>query len=517
MKLNKHGIAAVFLGLLLSVFCACAAAEAKLTFTPETPRAGDYVDVTVTPDREGAVAVRYILETRGGTVVKSEDSTHFTASFRPREETVYTLTATLVYGKKDTESVTVTIPVSGTAPAQEGPDVVYSQKDGWWQMYYSKKHRETLQKGGCAIFSLSHLLQRRGLTGSELQPDALSVRYSRFYIAGRGTDNPGLISQTAGEYGFVTQEDLMETEREIVDCLRRGDLLSFSVVLGHIAMADGISEDGSKVHVVDSAPGATFERKDRFKTKGHIFWQAEDGSFREAVSAEDLPGIRWFFETGEYGGMSYWLDTPYCAYRGMRLVREPWLTLENTPVTPEYVGALISKVSLGEESICVPTASLVWNTSGESGSRIAVVTAKKGTNLLDGNKKPLKRYSGRLPAGTMLMVLGVEDDLCYVFWKDTFGYLSRKDVDLLSAEEGSFSTGLVSMNGKTAGTAKVTVRRNSGAKAARVTEWTIGTPVAVVKSEENYVQVEAKGLRGWIPKKYLTPDAAENTDNSDSD
>ena len=36
------------------------------------------------------------------------------------------------------------------------------------------------------------------------------------------------------------------------------------------------SKDGQYVHIVDSATGATFERKDKWKTKGHIFYQKED-------------------------------------------------------------------------------------------------------------------------------------------------------------------------------------------------------------------------------------------------
>ena len=261
--------------LLLILWGASASAEATITFSPEAPKKGEYVDVTVTPDRPGAQGVRYKLSVGSGTVFEGkEESKHYTASFRPRQEGTYTLTATIVYGKKDTETVSVTIPVSGVAPGQEGQDVVYSQKDGWWHdKVYSKKHRRSLEKAGCAIFSLSHALQRMGHTGEDIQPDKLAEKYTKLYIEGRGTDNEGLLVKAGAEYGFQTYPDLIETERGIAASLQRGDMLSFSVALGHIAMADGISEDGTKVHVVDSAPGATYERKDRFKTKGHIYYQ----------------------------------------------------------------------------------------------------------------------------------------------------------------------------------------------------------------------------------------------------
>ena len=505
---------ALFLGAFL--FCASAAADVTVTFTPEHPAVGDYVDVTVTATREGALGVRYTLTTPDGTVCKEKDVTgHYTASFRPRAEAEYTLTATVVYGKKDEESGSVTIPVSGTAPVQQGADVVYSQKDGWWHsvIYRPKKPIETMEKGGCAIFSLSHILQRLGFSGDETLPENLCVKNSRFYIPGRGTDNPGLITQASGDYGFTTQEDLIETERGIVDVLRRGDLLTFMVVTGHIAMADGISEDGKYVHVVDSATGATFERKDKWKTKGHIFRQEEDGSFTEAMSADELPGIRWFFETEDYGGMAYWMDLHYCAHQGMRLIRKDWLQLK-TDEGPEsvgldYSGALVTRVIRGGENLRVPTKDLVWTTLGTDSPKIAVITNKKGANLLDGNGDILERYSKKLNPGTLLTVLSADEDLCYVFWKDTFCYIARKNVDLLSVQQTSFSEGIVSINGKKSGTAKVTARTGTKKNSPKVTEWTIGTPVAIVERNGDYYLVEGKGRRGWIHRNYLTTEAPD--------
>ena len=441
----RKTVGILFTLLLLMLLCAFASAEVEIAFTPEDPRVGDYIDVTVTPGREGALGVRYTLSTPEGIVCKEKDTTeHYTASFRPRAEAEYTLTATVVYGKKDEESASITIPVSGTAPTQEGRDVVYSQKDGWWHsvIYRPKKPVETLEKGGCAIFSLSHILQRLGFSGEDTLPENLCVKNSKFYIPGRGTDNPGLITQASKDYSFTTQEDLIETEKGIADCLKRGDLLTFMIVTGHIAMADGISEDGKYVHVVDSATGATFERKDRWKTKGHAYWQQEDGSFTEATSADQLPGIRWFFETEDYGGMAYWLDLHYCAHQGMRLVRKDWLQLEtdNGPesVALDYSGAMVTKVIRNGESIRVPTRDLRWNTLGAESPQVAVITNKKGANLLDGDGKVLERYSKKLNPGTVLTVLDVDDELCGVFWNDTFCYIASKNVELMPAEQGSF-------------------------------------------------------------------------------
>ena len=501
--------------LLLAMLGASAAAEAKITFSPENPKMGEYVDVTVTPDREGAVAVRYELSTPNGVVYKEKDkdkdrkdSAHFTASFRPREEAEYTLTAILVYGKKDTESVSVTIPVSGSVPVQEGSEVIYSQKDGWWHdKVYSKKHHRSLEKAGCAIFTLSHALQRMGVSGEDVLPDRLAEKYTGMYIEGRGTDNERLLFTAGAEYGFQTHQDLVESEEELRTWFRRGSRFSFMIVIGHIAYADALSEDGTKVHIVDSAPGATWERI----KNASLYVQDSDGGFTAVQSPEEIPGCRWFFESGEYGGLEYWLDISYCAKQGMRPIRSSWLSLDGAPVTDmEYAGALVSKVSVsGGEAQRVNTRDLQWTTAGAENPQLVLVTGKKGASLLDGNGKKKEGVSKPIPYGTMLFGLEASEKQYFVAWKDVFGYISKDAAELLPVSGDSFRTGLISLNGKTAGTSPVAVRREPSAKAKSIGEWKPGTPVAVVSKVSDFYLLEGKGLRGWVSEKYLTLEGAD--------
>ena len=137
-----------------------------------------------------------------------------------------------------------------------------------------------------------------------------------------------------------------------------------------------------------------------------------------------------------------------------------------------------------------------------------MVTNKNGAKLLDGDGKPLESAKVCNP-GTLFPVLSVEDDLCYVYWRNTFCYVSRKNVDLLPVCQESLPAGVVSANGKTSGAGKVTARNTPKANGKRVTEWTIGTPVAVIEAGKEWSLVEGKGFRGWIPNKNLTLDAAK--------
>ena len=506
MKKSIKTILFCLLMLLLFAVCVSASAEVHISFSPQEIRMGDYVDVTVTSDREGALGVRYDLSTPEGSVFKGEQDSHFTASFRPREEAVYTLTATVIYGKKDEESASVTIPVSGQAPTQEGTDVLYSQKDGWWHnKVYSKTHKRSVEKAGCALFTLSHALQHMGFTGEDLQPDRLATKYSRMYIANRGTDNERLLTTAGEEYGFETHRDLIESEEELRVWFRLGSYFSFMIVNGHIALADGMSEDGTKVHIVDSAPGATYERI----KNGTIYVLQEDGAFTAAASAEDIPGCRYFFESGEYGGLTYWMDMSYCAHQGMRPIRKAWMTLDGVPVTGiEYAGTMVTKVTVSGESRRVNTRDLTWTTLGAEGNRIAVVTGKKGATFLDGNRKKKSGFNKAIAYGTMLTVISVSDTACYVAYKDAFGFVSLETVDLVEPSQDSFQTGLVSLNGRTAGTSPISVRKEPSSKSKEIGTWKPGTPVAVAGKDGEFYLCEGKGLRGWIQEKYLTLEGA---------
>lgn len=511
--------ALLFVLLLAAVSAACG--EASVTLSSENPRVGDYVDVTVTPERENPKGITWQMtvdEEKSITYkpdgkAKNADQ-HFTASFRPRKEGAYVLKVTLSYGAKDKETVEVPFTVSGTAPAPEGPGVLYSQKDGWW---YKKKYSSTrdLQKAGCAVFTMSHALQRMGYSDENVLPEKIGRRYSYFYREGEGTNNEGLVTSLGKEYGYISQAKLIRSTKEIASSLQRGDYFSFSIVDGHIALCDGISEDGSKLHIVDSAPGATF---DRIRFQGNIFIRNEDGSFTQVDKIDDMPGIRWFFETQDYGGMEYWMSIDYCANRGMRLIRRPWLKADLgeglVEVEPEYVGAMVTKVKTEGDSVRIPTAQLRVTATGEAPS-VALVNAKNGTTLKDGNGKKIDGVNA-IANRTMLLALSWDEESVYVWWNGQFGFLLAKDAEVLSPVSGAWKTGLIAKNGSTSGAASVTVHLNPKQNSTGIKTWKTGTPVVLVEQQGSYCLVEGKGQRGWVNEKFIIWDKQEEPAESET-
>ena len=284
--------------------------EAELTLDSDTIALGERVLVTLRAWTD--VSCRWTLLKDGEALFTGKDETHFSAAFRPTEEGSYTIRAEITdeNGLEVTREAELTVTSGSTAVAE----AVYSQKDGWWA---DKQYRKSdLEQSGCAIFALSHALQRMGYTGDEILPENLAVTYA-LCLTSDGTNNGRLISEAAADFGFTTRKTLYESEKQIVSLLQEGCLFSFSVARGHIALIDGVTEDGKYVHVVDSAPSATAERI----VGASLYYKGRSGALIPAATPGDIPGAEWYPANDQYGGLEYYLPTSYAAKRGVRLIR----------------------------------------------------------------------------------------------------------------------------------------------------------------------------------------------------
>ena len=287
--------------------------EIQLTLSADTLAIGDVVDIAVSAWT--LHQTQYTLYLNGSQIVESEAGAHFNAAYRPREAGEYKLYVTVTDEKGTYQTAQAEFTVDGSLPTNDGAQEIYSQRDGWWK---SKKYRHSsLSKSGCAIFALSHALFRMGHDEAAALPENLATKYHYCLIPEEGTNNTLLINTAARDFGFTTRSELINDEATIASLIRGGTLFSFGIARGHIAMVSGISDDGTMVRVVDSAPSATFERiKDASQ-----YYEKRPGVYRAALTLDDMPGARWFFETGEFGGMEYYLPMEYVAKRGVRLIQ----------------------------------------------------------------------------------------------------------------------------------------------------------------------------------------------------
>ena len=184
----------------------------QLSVSSDVLPVGGVVDCTVVAWTDHLCAWK--VESEGKTVAASgEESAHFTASWRAREAGTYTLTVTVTDEEKTVGTASAVLTVDPALPAQDGPEEIYSQKDGWWA---DKAYRDkSLESSGCAIFALAHALHLRGHLGPETDPAALAKKYS-LCLTPTGTNNERLIRWAGTDYGFTTQPELVTDRKDIV-------------------------------------------------------------------------------------------------------------------------------------------------------------------------------------------------------------------------------------------------------------------------------------------------------------
>ncbi len=466
--------------------------KAGMEVSAEKVRIGDVVDIRIT-GAEGATCV-YQVKIDGKQVFSGAPDEHLSVSYRPRSAGAYEILAEVTQKTGAKEKVACTFTVTeDVRPEQED---IYSQRDGWWK---DKSYRDsTLDQSGCAIFALSHALSRMGIEDASSLPSALGKTYASCLITG-GTSVVRLINQAAEAYGFQTKSDLLENKNQIQKQFQDGAMFSFSIVFGHIALATEMTEDGKKVQVVDSAPTVTLSR---IKKGGYLYFLDDKGKFQKITDLSQVPGSRYYFETQEFGGLTYYMDFSYVAGRGVRLIKPYQLMLNEdgrtTPVEMITFGTVLCEVTkTGKKTMTVSTEDLDWRRETEQ-KLAAFVTGTKSVTVKDGKGKKVKTVPGR----TVMQVLASDDERVRVRYDGTTGFVDRKSVDLIDLNAMAGKRGTLSLNGNVSGRAKIKVRITPGGKV--LDEYPTGTPLVLFSEAEETYEIEIEGRRGYVQKEFVT-------------
>lgn len=283
---------------------------AHMTISAQELALGDVLDITMQYDA-GAQCV-YTLYRDGESILRDWPSAYDAFSYRAKASGEYRLAADVTDAQGNTLRCERKFTILPEA-AQGDDTILYSQKDGWW---LDKKYgRSNLDQSGCAIFTLSAALRLLGF-GDEATDAQLLAQTYPMYLTESGTVTENLLAAAARDFGFIAGKEKLKKEDEIAQRLSEGAVFSFSVASGHIALAAGLSEDGTKVKIIDSAPGATFERIEGAR----MYVPDEQGGFSAAETLWDIPGAKYYFETNDFGGLEYYLDLEYVAKRGVRMI-----------------------------------------------------------------------------------------------------------------------------------------------------------------------------------------------------
>ncbi|MBQ8619588.1 MAG: SH3 domain-containing protein [Clostridia bacterium] len=278
----------------------------------DTLSLGQELDVTLSCKEDAVCRIRVSRD--GKTVMKERELTSRVFSYRPRETGVYQMEIIVSEPGGGTIGRELRFSVNpAEAAAQQDGFVLYSQKDGWW---LDKKYsRSNLDQSGCALFTLSHAMQLIGKSSPQTEPAVLGKDYAA-YLAESGTVTSNLLAAASRVFGFKTEKDKIGDAGRIARLFDEGAVFSFAIVNGHIALAAGLSEDGTKVRVIDSAPSATMERIEG----AQMYLQDGQGGWKAIASLWDVPGAKYYPETDQFSGMEYYLDLSYVAGRGVRMI-----------------------------------------------------------------------------------------------------------------------------------------------------------------------------------------------------
>ena len=480
--------------LLLLLISVTALGEAAVSPERAAYALGEAVRLTVTGDR-AIKHCRYTVTLDDKVLFqqKSNDK-HTDVYYLPRQPGTYRIDAAVTFADKKKETASCEFLVT-ELEALEAADSLYSQKDGSWDRV--KYGSEQLEKSGCAIFTLSNALHALGHTGEETEPAALASRYGYCLIQG-GTSNVRLITQASRDFDFVTQSALVKSEAGIRDLIRDGAVFTFSIVRGHLAFACELSGDGTKVRVIDSAPSATMERI----KKSSLYRLDEAGNFTEVEDLSEFPEGKYYFETGQYGGLTYWLDLSYVAKRGVRIIQPGWLKVktDSGEEDAELVafGTVESAVQVNGETKILPTGSLIWKAETEMPAAVYVVS-KKTALLLDSGGTQIDR----VPRGALLPLIAQEEDRFCVRFEGRLGFLSLEDGEAVSIPPEEAKEGTVHINGTVSGKSNVGFRRSPLSNSTQIGYWPTGTKVWVLEEEDGFLLAEAEGKRGWILPKNV--------------
>lgn len=269
---------------------------------------GQEIDVVLSCRDDALCQIRVSRD--GKTVMKQRGLNSRIFSYRPREAGAYQMEVIVSEPGGGVIGREIRFTVSAADAAVQGTKI-YSQKDGWW---LDKKYsRSNLDQSGCALFTLSHAMQLLGKASEKTEPAVLGRTYAA-YLAESGTVTSNLLAAASREFGFKTEKDKISDSQRIVQLFDEGAVFSFAIVNGHIALAAGLSEDGTKVRVIDSAPSATMERIEG----ASMYLPDAQGGFAAVTSLWDVPGAKYYPETDQFSGMEYYLDLSYVASRGVR-------------------------------------------------------------------------------------------------------------------------------------------------------------------------------------------------------
>ncbi len=181
-------------------------------------------------------------------------------------------------------------------------------------------------------------------------------------------------------------------------------------------------------------------------------------------------------------------------------------SVSTVPVEVLTLGTAESTVRYDGQERTVKTSELDFSAKDVPAEKaVAVVYAPRtGQASLRSKANGGGSLIRKCKAGTVVSVLEIKGDYSLVNVKGDVGYMRNDCLQYYPAAPETEGTAQLSYNGKTNGSTTINVRNAASGDSAKVAEWETGTEVTVFGRKDGWVEIEAKGVHGWVLEKYVT-------------
>ena len=181
---------------------------------------------------------------------------------------------------------------------------------------------------------------------------------------------------------------------------------------------------------------------------------------------------------------------------------------EPVKITLCELGTVVSTIKIGREEKVVPTGQLSWDTDADSAHRIAFLYAPRtGKVTLHLTSSMSSRVLDKCIGGRCVLVYDYAEDACGIVYNGESGYVTTAALDFPSGSV--IGTGYVELSPerKRAGCAPLRASAASGSN--RQTLVYPGDRLIILQKDRGWLQVEINGWRGWLMKKDVHVDEAD--------
>ena len=192
------------------------------------------------------------------------------------------------------------------------------------------------------------------------------------------------------------------------------------------------------------------------------------------------------------------------------LTTETWLLgpeKDPVPVTVEYMGLARSMVNINGTSTLVNTCDLIWYTEAPEDKVLAVIDANRVGYANLREKTSQKSFiMDHCITNKVVRVLSTGKTWSMVDYDGMRGYVLTAALEFHPLSMRGYSTGKISINGRTKGKSPINIRANPKNGSRILGGYVVGTPLTIFSIGEKWCEVDVEGWHCYILTEYVTLD-----------